>query len=337
MKIKQPKKILLLIIKDIGDVMLTTPLAEVLHANFPNAQIDILATSLCAESARHNPFINNIVLYDKKAPVKMLWKVRARKYDWIIDFLSNPRSAMICALSGATLRAGNEKNHHGFYSYNFKFKYPKGEIYNPDLKLGFLRQLGIKWEGHAPLAKYYFTPEQLIKVDEIFISSGLNPKDTFFAFSPFSRNPFRCWALKNYKILAEKIHQTYPNAKILVISAPNEETALKDFMKDMPPYVLAAPKTETLETLLLVLSRVKVLVTSCGGTKHLALASGCATVTIHTINFATSWTPTHSPRHIGLQAPLKCSPCFGGCENPICQTSITPETVFTAFEKVLKN
>ena len=64
MQIKTPNKILLIMIKDMGDVILTGPMAEVLKYNFPKAQVDILTSPVCAPVLEHAPFVDNIILYD---------------------------------------------------------------------------------------------------------------------------------------------------------------------------------------------------------------------------------------------------------------------------------
>ena len=337
MEIIRPQKILLCIIKDIGDVLLTTPMAEVLHANYPEAKIDLLATSVCAPVAKNNPFINEIVIYDKNAPLKMICEIRKRKYDWVLDFLSNPRSAILTFLSSAKLKAGNERGAHSFYAYNFKFNYPKEKLYNPDVKLNFIKQLGITWTSeNAPLAKYYFSEEYSNKAKELYKTIGLDcDKEFLFAFSPFATNPLRELPLDFYKGLALLIEKDYPKAKIITTSAPHQSGRLKEFLLMMPGNVIAAPKTETLEDLITVFTKVQVQIGPCGGAKHMALAGGARTVAFNNLTAGFAWTP-NNPRHKYLQAPLKCSPCASSCREMTCKKSITPEMFFEAIKEVLK-
>ena len=338
MKIKRPQKILLCIIKDIGDVLLTTPMAEVLHANYPEAKIDLLATSVCAPVAKNNPFINEIVIYDKNAPLKMICEIRKRKYDWVLDFLSNPRSAILTFLSGAKLKAGNERGSHAFYAYNFKFKYPKEKLYNPDVKLNFIKQLGVTWPtDNAPLAKYYFTEEYPQKVKELYKTIGLDcNKEFLFAFSPFSeKNTLRELPFDFYKGLALLIAKDYPKAKIITTATPYQADRLKEFLHLMPSNVIAAPKTKTLEDLITVFTKVQVQIGPCSGAKHMALAAGARTVAFNNVGAGFGWTPKN-PRHKYLQAPLKCSPCSSSCPEMPCKKSVTPEMFFEAIKEVLK-
>lgn len=337
MKIKRPKKILLCIIKDIGDVLLTTPMAEVLHANYPEAEIDLLATSVCAPVAKNNPFINEVVIYDKKTPLKMIYEVRKRKYDWVLDFLSNPRSGIVTFFSGAKLKAGNENGSHAFYAYNFKFKYPKELLYNADLKLNFVKQLGVTWPTeHAPLAKYYFEEGYLNKAKELYKTIGLDcDKEFLFAFSPFATQDLRELPLDLYKRLALLIARDYPKAKIITTATPKQIDRLKEFLNMMPQNVIAAPQTKTLEDLMIVFSKVQVQIGPCGGAKHMALASGVRTVAFNNLTSGFSWTP-NNPRHKYIQAPLKCSPCFASCIDQPCKKIVTPEMFLEAIKEVLK-
>ena len=337
MKIKRPQKILLCIIKDIGDVLLTTPLAEVLHANYPEAEIDLLATSVCAPVAKNNPYINEVVIYDKKAPLKMILEIRKRKYDWVLDFLTNPRSAILTFLSGAKLKAGSEKGAHAFYAYNFKFKYPKQPIYNADLKLNFIKQLGVTWPtDKAPLVQYYFADGYQNKAIELYKTIGLDcDKEFLFAFSPFATNILREIPLDLYKDLALLILKEYPKAKIITTATPQQTDRLKEFLKMMPGNVIAAPVTKTLEDLITVFSKVQVQIGPCGGAKHLALAGGARTVAFNNLTSGFSWTPAN-PRHKYIQAPVKCSPCASWCAEQPCKKLITPEMFFEAIKEVLK-
>ncbi len=337
MKIKRPYKILLCIIKDIGDVLLTTPMAEVLHANYPEAKIDLLATAVCAPVAKNNPFINEVIIYDKKSPLKMICEIRKRKYDWVLDFLSNPRSAILTFFSGAKLKAGNERGSHAFYAYNFKFKYPKGPFYNSDLKLNFIKQLGISWPtDQAPLAKYYFNDEYPKKVKELYQTIGLDCDNEFlFAFSPFATSFLRELPLPFYKELALLILKEYPKAKIITTATVQQSDRLKAFLKIMPSNVIAAPKTETLEDLITVFSKVKVQIGPCGGAKHLALAGGARTVAFNNLTAGYAWTPKN-PRYKYIQALVKCSPCYNKCDEMTCKKTVTPEMFFEAIKEVLK-
>ena len=72
-------------------------------------KLDFLVEAPGAEAVAGHPAIDEVLVYDAKGPWEALrWalKVRARRYDWVIDFLANPRSALLTAMSGAAIKAG---------------------------------------------------------------------------------------------------------------------------------------------------------------------------------------------------------------------------------------
>ena len=89
-----PRKIHVIQLRRIGDVLLTTPAVEVLKANFPDAKLHFLVERPCHEVLNGNPFIDEVLVYERDKPLKWIREVRKRRYDLVVDFLSNPRSAV---------------------------------------------------------------------------------------------------------------------------------------------------------------------------------------------------------------------------------------------------
>ena len=335
MKIKTPNKILLIIIKDMGDVILTTPMAEVLKYNYPKAQVDILVLNSLTDVVKQSPYIDNIITYDKKKAFKEILKIRALKYDWVIDFLNNPRSAMLCAFSGAELKAGLTTNIHKFYAYNFILQKPK-QPYSCDYKLDMLKQLGVKWpQLHAPLPIYKLTKEQEEKSEQIYKELNILPTDKVIGFYATPRAYSRQWSIENFQKTAQLLHAKY-NCQIMIVCAPWEKDyALK--IKQNTPWIHISPSTKKIEDMYPILKRLNLLISCCGGTKHLALSVGVPTITLHFITKKEDWSPVFDKNHIGIQAHAPCSPCRKDtCDkNYICKNSITPQEVFEAAQKIL--
>lgn len=105
---RTPERILVIRMRYIGDVLLLQPPLRALHGAFPNAEIDALVNP-GTQAALHAPgCIRQAIVWPRgqiTQELHALARIRARRYDWAIDLTGNDRSAMICALSGATLRA----------------------------------------------------------------------------------------------------------------------------------------------------------------------------------------------------------------------------------------
>jgi len=101
-----PRRVLVIQLRRLGDVVLSTPLVEDLHAAFPDATIDFLVGAHAAPLLDGLPNLHERIVYDPAHAGSMRRLVRARAYDWIIDVQSNPRTALLTLLSGAPVRVG---------------------------------------------------------------------------------------------------------------------------------------------------------------------------------------------------------------------------------------
>ena len=91
------KKILIIRLSSIGDIILTTQVLRLLRKKYPDAVIDFLVQKEYAEILKHNPRVSNVILYDKKISLQENNKQRDKilnneKYDLIIDLQNNIRS-----------------------------------------------------------------------------------------------------------------------------------------------------------------------------------------------------------------------------------------------------
>ena len=66
-QLKGNEKILIVRTDRIGDLILSTPVAEALKQKFPQAQIDFLVAPYTSPILKNDPFINEIILDDNKS------------------------------------------------------------------------------------------------------------------------------------------------------------------------------------------------------------------------------------------------------------------------------
>src|SRR3990172_6193157 len=93
-----PARILVIQLRQIGDVLLTTPALRALKKRFPAALISYLAEPLPAKVLEGNPNIDELIIRDLKEgglePVRTIQRIRAARFDLVVDFLANPRTAL---------------------------------------------------------------------------------------------------------------------------------------------------------------------------------------------------------------------------------------------------
>ncbi|HOX22468.1 MAG TPA: glycosyltransferase family 9 protein, partial [Elusimicrobiales bacterium] len=166
-------KILVIQLRRIGDALLATPAVRLLKRVYPSATVDFLAEPQAADALAGNPHINEVILYDKKHPLKALWNIRNRGYDIVIDYMGNPRSGLITFLSGAPVKAG-PGNVFWTCAYNKIMSLGEPPVYSSAEKIRMLEHIGIKNTGVSPLPAIYFLPEHKAWAEGILKTLGLS-------------------------------------------------------------------------------------------------------------------------------------------------------------------
>ena len=111
MKREDISRILLIQTAYIGDVILMTPLVERLREIVPTAHIDVLINHSNASVLAGHPHINELLLWNKKKQknrnlLRLLQKIRANKYDAVLNCHRYFSTRLLTVLSGANQKVG---------------------------------------------------------------------------------------------------------------------------------------------------------------------------------------------------------------------------------------
>ncbi|MFH1676502.1 MAG: glycosyltransferase family 9 protein, partial [bacterium] len=115
----RPKKILIIKFSHIGDLVCTIPVLRGLRKTFPDVHIAWLIVREWADVIKRDPDLNETIIFDRKEIdrswykpkgirmyVDLLRKIRAEKFDWVIDLQGHIKSAFFGLISGAPVRVG---------------------------------------------------------------------------------------------------------------------------------------------------------------------------------------------------------------------------------------
>ena len=329
MHLENISRILVIKLRAIGDVLLSTPVVQNLHDHFPLAQIDFLTDKFAADVVIGNPWLSKVITFDRKSDssVGIIRQVREKKYDLIIDLFSNPRSAIITGLSGARFRAGFPFRWRK-YAYNIIIPPRTGNIHNIDFNLDALRRLGIPvhhFQPYFPLADRekqfateWFRGESLDGKPVI----GLNPSGGWYT---------KRWGFEHYARLGDLISQNY-SASIILLWGPGEEDDVRFIQKQMkmPGHVI--PKT-TLSQLGAFINRCAFIVSNDSGPMHIAASLGIPTLGIFGPTNPRQQGPYGDNHRWVRNEELDCLECsLTACPiGNICMTRLEVERVLDAF------
>jgi ADP-heptose:LPS heptosyltransferase len=319
-----PRKILVIQLRRIGDVILTTPALAALRRRFPEATIDFLVEAPGAEALADNPNISEVLVYRAGGLLDWLgWirMIRRRRYDWVIDYMGNPRSAFITFFSAAALRAGPSHVGHR-WAYNHPLVQSDKTCYAGLEKMKVLRTLGIESGGADFMPKVYF-PAEPAQANRI----GL---------APASRKVTRRWPAASYAALGRLLRERH-GCRLLVFWGPGEKELAEEVARGIGEGAEITPETTTLQAAARLMAGCRLIITNCSGSKHLASALGVPTLTIHGSSDPASWTPPH-PSHLAVRLEqLHCIGCqLNDCPYGLeCMKQLSPETVCAAADSLL--
>src|SRR5689334_10647718 len=99
-------KILLVRLRQIGDVVFTTPALRALRERFPDASISYLVEPAAAPVVQLNPNLDDVIVAPRRrglrgfaADLALGRALRQRRFDLAVDFHGGPRASLLTLLS----------------------------------------------------------------------------------------------------------------------------------------------------------------------------------------------------------------------------------------------
>ena len=137
-------KILLIQLRQLGDILLTTPVIRAIREHDENIIVDVLTYPMGQLIIPGNPLVNRHIIAPQKGVLESLRFVRQvqkYRYDAVIDFMSTPRSAVIARLVKAKSRISFDTGRRSLFTHVVARHDTKDYIVREKFKL--LEPLGI--------------------------------------------------------------------------------------------------------------------------------------------------------------------------------------------------
>lgn len=289
-----------LLFRRIGDSLLATPSLRALKQRFPDRKLFVLAEPQTARVFAGNPVIDDILITPKSpSPFQLAGLIKRHdKPAATIDFLSDPRTALACLLSGARTRVGFKTSLRSLlYTHRVPLQNTAAPVYSAKHKLGLARALNAETESLD--IDFYLKESDSGAVTKWKQRAHIHESTRIIAIFPYSRRDYKRWQPDRYISLCKKL-QAIPDFFPVLISGPGEA----DYCSSI---VTAASLNENhllvfddLGKMAALLKLATVYVGNDGGPKHLAVAMGTPTITVFLNDPPEYWTPPDTTRHIAL-------------------------------------
>lgn len=335
-------KFLILRLGSLGDVVLTTPVINLLKEAYPDAEIDFLVKKEFSEILAGNPNLSRVIPFDSKgankgAPglLRIVRGLKENQYSHVIDLHSNLRSRVISFLltSSTTLRYNKQAMKRRLLLSGIRLK----TVHTTSSYARALLPLDIKKEPGNP--KIFFSTEESEVANKCLQREGIKEGDLLIGFNPGAKWPTKMWPADHFIELGKKLVKEL-NGKVLVFGGP-DEVDICSFIKDGigDDAILLAGK-KTLKESAALISKCNLFVSNDSGPMHIASAVDTPVIaffgpTVQDFGF--------SPlgKSVVLEKQIKCRPCslHGSDSCPKghfkCLKDISPNEVFGKAKELL--
>ncbi len=330
----QVQKILVIKLRAVGDVLLSTIVTKNLRLAFPSSRIEYLTEPPSVDLLKTNPFIDDVMVYDRSrmSGLGLIQRVRGKEFDLVIDLFGNPRTALITRLSGARYRVGFRFRGRS-YAYNIPVPPRGGDVHNTQFNLDAIEAIGVDIQDRN--IYFHVTPNDDEVVGAVLKSEGLAGK--FIAGINAGGGWYtKRWGLERFARLADLLIEQH-KASVILLWGPGQKSDVESIQSMMKHKAFIPPET-TLLQLGALLKRCSILISNDSGPMHIAAAVGTPVVGIYGPTNPILQGPYGSRHVVVRNETLECLGCnFTRC--PIghpCMRELSVDDVLNGVKRLLK-
>ena len=343
-----PKTILVIKLKRIGDVLLSTPAIHALKMAYPQARIHALVSRGSEDMLAGNADLASVIPFAKpggsgprrwREELRLVAALRALGPDLVVEMGKGDREAILGYLSGARWRVGFDAGRQGLWGRNRLLTHRavrtgREHIVEGDLKL--VETLGIVPADTR--LRLQVGAEDAAAADRLLAEAGVPPGERPVTVHPTSKWLFKCW--RDEGMAAVMDHVAGRGLRAVLTSGPE----LREVRKARRILDLArSPVVDligrlTLKQLAAVIGRSCLFLGVDSAPMHIAAAVGTPVVALFGPSGEHNWRPW-GQSHAVVAKDLFCRPCgqdgCNGSKRSDCLELLTEAEVIAAVDAQL--
>ncbi len=346
------KKVLVIKLRHLGDVLLTTPVFQVLKKELFNADIDAYIYKSAYPMLEGHPSISEFLLYDREIKklnffprfseeIKILKKIRSNKYDLVLNLTEGDRGALAVKISKAPFSIGYKSEggiwgKNKFYTHFVKNSSSRHMV---EQNLDFVRKLGIFPSVEDRELFFHIPEDAYLNISMILKEHGIDEKN-FILIHPASRWRFKCWPAFRMKNLTKMLIEKNMQVVFSAGDEPFEKALVKEIVESLPKtHVLNLSGKISLKELGALIDMCRVLLCVDSVPLHIASALKAKCICLFGPTVDKTWGPWKNDNAMVISEDFSCRPCCldgcGGSKISDCLYAIKEERVLKAIEQAL--
>jgi len=345
-----PKKILIINIFGIGDVLFTTPLIANLKQHYPDVSLGYVCNQRTAPMLERLPQIDRVFIYErdvfhsvyKKSKIEFLGKIKEfvreikkEQYDVVFDLSMNTFTGFFAWMAGIQNRAGfNYKNRGIFLNKKVELEGYEGK-HVIEYYLDFLKGLNIPITNRHMVLPLSLEDEQWTQ--DFLSKEGIKKEGSIIGIVPgggasWGKDAaYKRWPVEKYAKLVDKLIEKF-SVEIILMGNSNEQDLCEKAANLAHNQVhLACGKTSITQFAALS-AKCTLNIVNDGGPLHIAVAAGAKTLSIFGPVDECVYGPYPNENHTVITRNIACRPCYhrfrrASCSHISCLNKISVEDV----------
>ena len=287
----QVRRILVITLSNIGDIILTTPVIRALSKEFPGSRIDVMVGPNGKDIFDKDPRIFKLVVYDKHVSIaekrRLQLKLRKLKYDLVVDL----RNTVLPLLLAPKYRTSPIQS------------FPKDIVHKKERHLYRLFPFGI--EDLSERSYIHITKEDEDYAGDLLKTNAVT--DPVVVVSPGAKSHLKQWTIEGFAEVCDGLIGECAASVVFVGTGPDKEIVLSvaEKMKNKCHDFVDRTNIRQLASLL---KRSSLLITNDSAPMHLGCAVGTKVLAIFGPTDPKKYGPTGEFDAV-INKKLFCSPC----------------------------
>lgn len=302
-------KILAVKLREIGDTVIWTSALQALREEIPGAEIHVLTYAGNASVLENHPAVDHcwfLRSHSRWEMLKLLWRLRAEKFAWLLGFNANTSLCRWAWLAGA----GQMALHHFSWTHT-----PRGSVPMPhagELEDAILRDYRVLEAMGLQTARrptqIHLTEKEIAAAEErlraaIAAAGGDNSKPRYL-FLPGARHPLHRYPKDLWLSLASELRKANRYQPVVVVDpALSREWNLRE---ECASFGLPLIDNAKLREFISVIGRAERAFANDSAPAHIAVALGVRTGMVFGPGCPGDWHPYDRERHPLFYADVPC-------------------------------
>jgi len=329
------QKILLIRLRRIGDVVMTTPALTILREHCPEAKIDYIIDEPYRKLVEGHPALDEVIVLPKKLKTRHFLRhirtIRKNTYDVLLDFHGGPRASLFAFFSKARLKIGYKiKYKHFIYDTVIPREPEEGFIHSVENHVNLVKSLGV---SPSSIPKPSLPPGKRLEAEKI---QRILRRNHYLGYKLITLhisagNAFRDWGVDKFIALTD-LTAGIQDVKIILIGGQDDRQAEAEILEKSTAPLISLVGQLNLRELKELISVSSLFVGPDSGPMHIASTTSTPIVALFGPTLPAHFAPWGAQATL-LEKTFDCRPCRQReCihKDFRCLRSIRPQEVYKA-------